>query len=58
MRRKGTYFFLFDKNLRTFIFDMLSLPLLLSVFRMIVLPVEFQDRAFDATPEQLQATVR
>ena len=37
---------------------MLSLPLLLSVFRMIVLPVEFQDRAFDATPEQLQATVR
>ena len=37
---------------------MLSLSLLLSVFRMIVLPVEFQDRAFSATPAQLSEAVR
>ena len=37
---------------------MLNLPLLLSVFRMIVLPVEFQDRSFSATPDQLEATVK
>lgn len=37
---------------------MLSLSLLLSVFRMIVLPVEFADRPFSATPQELQATVR
>ena len=37
---------------------MTSLTLLLSVFRMIVLPVEFQDQAFTSTPAQLEATVR
>ena len=37
---------------------MLSLSLLLSVFRMIVLPVEFQDRTFSATPAQLTEAVR
>ncbi len=37
---------------------MTNLTLLLSVFRMIILPVEFQDRAFDATPAQLEASVK
>ncbi|MCR4859881.1 MAG: M6 family metalloprotease domain-containing protein [Bacteroidales bacterium] len=37
---------------------MLNLTLLLSVFRMIVLPVEFQDRSFEATPQQLEVSVR
>lgn len=37
---------------------MTSLTLLLSVFRMIVLPVEFQDQAFTSTPAQLEATVK
>ena len=38
---------------------MMSLAaLLLSVFRMVVLPVEFSDRAFTATQEQLAADVR
>ena len=37
---------------------MLALSLLLSVFRMIVLPVEFQDRPFTASRAELEASVR
>jgi len=47
-----------EENSYLSVIVMLSLPLLLSVFRMIVLPVEFPDRAFTATPAQLEATVR